>query len=94
MYRTYSAGRQITTMIIRENQDIEYLDLNIYYNSSHQNNYNLLPKAIITEVKHFIFLKKLKMVIILQYNLNKNDSLLTECIYSTTDREYFTYVSI
>lgn len=54
MYRTHSAGKHISTIIIRENQNIDYLDLNNYYNSSYQNNYNLIPNVIITEVNDFI----------------------------------------
>jgi hypothetical protein len=50
MPRTQSAGKQITTIIIRNNREIDFLNWNKYYNSSYQFNYNLIPRVTITEV--------------------------------------------
>ena len=51
MPRTQSAGKQITTIIIRNNREIDFLDWNKFYNSSYQFNYNLIPRVTITKVK-------------------------------------------
>jgi hypothetical protein len=41
----------VAILIIRNNQNaVDSLFWNKYYNSSHQNNYNLIPRIIITEV--------------------------------------------
>ena len=89
LQHTHLAGVQVSTKIVRNNEEIGYLFQNKYYDFNFQNTYNLNPEVVVKSVRTLIKTTK-NNSLILKFK-KKGDELITKCVYNSKGRSKFTY---